>query len=159
MPFLLSDTVGFIRKLPHNLIESFQSTLAEAGESDILLHVVDASHPRFEEHIQVVKETLREIGITNKQVITVFNKFDLLDEDARSYIQQSYFSNENTPAVFVSAREKWNLDALRKLLALAVRDHYRARPQNGYYFLQDDYLIPEINGYEQVEDEVVELED
>ncbi len=83
LPFLLSDTVGFIRKLPHDLVESFKSTLDEVRESDLLLHVVDISHPGFEEQINVVNQTLRELNSTNKPVIMVFNKIDVFSYTAR----------------------------------------------------------------------------
>ncbi len=145
MPFLLSDTVGFIRKLPHHLVESFRSTLAEAQESDILLHVVDAAHPQFEDQIKVVKDTLDSIGIKDKMIITVFNKFDLLDEDTKAYIQRSYHSIENMPSVFISARTRWQIDALRELLTATIVQKYKERPNQNYFFLQD---FEPIEGYE-----------
>ena len=137
MPFLISDTVGFIRKLPHHLIESFRSTLAETQESDILLHVVDASHPQFEDQIKVVKDTLQDIGIKGKTVITVFNKFDLLDEDTKEYIQRSYHSIENMPSVFISAHTRLQIDVLRDLLTQTIVQQYKERPYQNYFFLQD----------------------
>ncbi|OYU97739.1 MAG: GTPase HflX [Bacteroidetes bacterium B1(2017)] len=127
--FLLSDTVGFIRKLPHQLVECFKSTLDEIREADILLHVVDVSHPSFENHIHVVNETLKEIGALNKQVILVFNKIDQLTEpfvlgdetleSKQAYIEQlkkSWMAKENNPAIFISASKKLNIEELREKL-------------------------------------------
>lgn len=150
MPFLLSDTVGFIRKLPHHLVESFQSTLAEAKESDILLHVVDASHPSLEEHIEIVKETMRDIGISGQKVITVFNKADLLDDERKQYLEQSYYGFENSPAIFISAKDDWNIDKLRELLTKEIIADYQSRPQK-YYFLED-YMLEAIFSTEPVEE-------
>ncbi|MEM6265097.1 MAG: GTPase HflX [Bacteroidota bacterium] len=150
LPFLLSDTVGFIRKLPTHLVESFKSTLDEARESDILLHVVDASHPSFEEHIQVVKETLEDIDITGKKVITVFNKFDLLDEETQQTIRDSYYRYDHLPAVFISARAKWNIETLREMLAEEIADMYRKRPANGYHFLE---AYTQLQAYKELEQE------
>lgn len=128
LPFLLSDTVGFIRKLPHQLVESFKSTLDEVRESDILLHVVDISHPNFEEQIEVVKQTLRDIGAGDKPVYLVFNKVDAYsfvekDEDdltpptkenlSLDELMKSWPAKENAPCIFVSARQKINIDKLR----------------------------------------------
>lgn len=124
--FLLSDTVGFIRKLPHQLIESFKSTLDEVVESDLLLHVVDVSHPGFEEQIQVVQETLQEIGAGNKPVIMVFNKIDRyapeathedIFEDQAIYsiedLKKSWMAKEHMPVVFISASEKLNTEDVK----------------------------------------------
>ena len=124
--FLLSDTVGFIRKLPHQLIESFKSTLDEVVESDLLLHVVDVSHPGFEEQILVVNETLQEIGAGNKPIIMVFNKIDQyapeathedIFEDQAIYsiedLKKSWMAKEHMPVVFVSASEKLNTDDVK----------------------------------------------
>ncbi len=132
LPFLLSDTVGFIRKLPHHLIESFKSTLDEVRESDILVHVVDLSHPGFEEQINVVKETLSEIiGGEEKNTIMVFNKIDkytfvekepddLLPptrENINLYeMQQTWMGKINAPCLFISAKQKSNLEAFRRML-------------------------------------------
>lgn len=128
--FLLSDTVGFIRKLPHQLIESFKSTLAEVLEADILLHVVDVSHPGFEEQIDVVRQTLVEIGAADKPVLMVFNKIDQyhpepthedIFEDQAIYdveeLKRSWMAKENNPIVFISAVQKTNLDELKSVLA------------------------------------------
>lgn len=128
LPFLLSDTVGFIRKLPHQLVESFKSTLDEVRESDILIHVVDISHPNFEEQMEVVKETLHEIGVGDKATFIVFNKIDAYtyikkDEDDLSPkgkenlsledLKNSWMAKQNSPCIFLSAREKINLNKLR----------------------------------------------
>lgn len=127
--FLLSDTVGFIRKLPHQLIESFKSTLDEVKEADILLHVVDVSHPQFEEQMQTVNETLQEIGAADKPVITVFNKIDLykpeptdddIFEDETIYdiptLKKTWMAKLNEDVVFLSATENTNVDELRAKL-------------------------------------------
>ncbi|MBC7450808.1 MAG: GTPase HflX [Cytophagales bacterium] len=124
IPFLLTDTVGFIRKLPHGLIESFKSTLDEVREADILLHVVDVSHPAFEEHMQVVQTTLTEIKAGDKTVILVFNKVDQYleqikeDEDALSLqdIDKMYTGKDNENRVFISATQNLNIDKLRAVL-------------------------------------------
>lgn len=133
-PFLLSDTVGFIRKLPTQLIESFKSTLDEVREADLLLHVVDISHPGFEDQINVVNKTLLEIGAGNKPCLMIFNKIDaytfeeydefsLEERSVRNFtleeFQNSWMSKENSPSIFISARDRVNLDALRaKLLQM-----------------------------------------
>lgn len=131
LPFLLSDTVGFIRKLPHHLIESFKSTLDEVRESDILLHVVDIAHPNFEEQIQVVQETLNEITGVEKPTIMVFNKIDkysFVRKDADDLtpptkenlslddLKKTWMARTNEPCIFISAKEKQNLEAFRRLL-------------------------------------------
>ncbi|MCG9880014.1 MAG: GTPase HflX [Bacteroidia bacterium] len=131
--FLLSDTVGFIRKLPHQLVECFKSTLDEIREADILLHVVDVSHPSFENHIHVVNETLKEIGALNKEIILVFNKIDQLKEpfiledetidNKQDYIQQlksSWMAKENYPAIFISAAKKINIDELKEAITSTI---------------------------------------
>ena len=136
-PFLLSDTVGFIRKLPHMLVESFKSTLDEVREADLLLHVVDISHPNFEEHITIVKDTLQEIGADQKPVIMVMNKIDLYNAEEHisyaqndeevdvpttlSQLQRSWMAKENAPAVFISAQKKENIDELRDKLITFVK--------------------------------------
>jgi GTPase len=131
VPFLLSDTVGFIRKLPTLLIESFKSTLAESIEADLLLHVVDISSPNFEEQMSIVKETLLEIGASNKNTILVFNKVDAFrnkEDDffigntgltAREF-EKSWLAKENSPAVFISATKKDNTDSLKAAIATAL---------------------------------------
>jgi GTPase len=124
IPFLLTDTVGFIRKLPHTLIECFKSTLEEVREADILLHVVDISHPAHEEHMQVVRETLQEIGVVDIPMILVFNKADQLKAtegtqetatDVES-LQQVLSYQAHCPTVFVSATQQDNMESLKDLL-------------------------------------------
>lgn len=131
IPFLLSDTVGFIRKLPHHLIESFKSTLAEAREADILLHVIDISHPAFEEQIAVVQQTLRELDVTDKPVIYVFNKIDQLpaEEAKAKHEYLSHYLSENDELVLISALKKINMDELRKVIYEKVKEqHLRIFP-------------------------------
>ncbi|MCB0578052.1 MAG: GTPase HflX [Phaeodactylibacter sp.] len=140
MPFLLSDTVGFIRKLPHHLIESFKSTLDEVRESDILLHVVDIAHPQHEDHIRTVNQTLRELEAIDKPTLLVFNKIDLyrernyddyVDEEARLEIEEGLKGNLrhtfDTDLVFISARTKENLGELRDKLQEMVKEQYLVR--------------------------------
>ncbi|MEQ1678220.1 MAG: GTPase HflX [Chitinophagaceae bacterium] len=139
-PFLLSDTVGFIRKLPHHLVESFKSTLDEVREADILLHVVDISHPAYEEQLGVVNKTLQELNAFEKPTLTIFNKMDLyeantfdewLEESTKQEILEDLrdrWNNETSGnAVFVSALEKRNIDALRQTILEKVRELYRVR--------------------------------
>ena len=147
-PFLLSDTVGFIRKLPHHLVESFKSTLDEVREADILLHVVDASHPRYEEQIAVVNNTLHELKALDKPVITIFNKMDLyekntfdpwLEEEVRAEIlndlKERWENELQGNCVFISATEKRNVDALRATILHKVRELYKVRyPYKTEYF-------------------------
>ena len=142
VPFLLSDTVGFIRKLPHQLVESFKSTLDEVREADILMHVVDISHPNFEEQIKVVKQTLQEIGAGEKPTFMIFNKidaykyveqdeFDLGPKKRENYsleeLKNSWMYKENTPAIFISAREKMHIDKLRNDLYKMVAEIHAGR--------------------------------
>ena len=134
VPFLLSDTVGFIRKLPHALVECFKSTLDETRESDILLHVIDISHPSFEDHIRVVKETIAEIGADDKKVIYIFNKVDLLTKEMQQAAKDSWMGRENMPSIFISAGGKINMQALRKLLTEEVNKFYGNRfPNYGHW--------------------------
>jgi GTPase len=139
-PFLLSDTVGFIRKLPHHLVESFKSTLDEVREADILLHVVDISHPAYEEQLGVVNKTLQEMNAFEKPTLTIFNKMDLyekntfdewLEESTKKEILEDLYERwqreTNGNAVFVAAIEKRNLDTLRKTILDKVRELYRIR--------------------------------
>lgn len=132
VPFLLSDTVGFIRKLPHHLVECFKSTLDEVREADILIHVVDISHPNFEDQIRTVNETLKELGAIDKKVITVFNKIDAfkptqhqIDQQAEPLtlndLKNSWMAKNNSPALFISATKKENLDEFRALLYEEVK--------------------------------------
>lgn len=139
-PFLLSDTVGFIRKLPHHLVESFKSTLDEVKESDILLHVVDVSHPQYEEQMAVVNKTLQELNCQDKPVITVFNKIDLyikntfdewLDDETKSQLldelKQRWMNETRGNCVFISATEKQNIPELRNVIAEKIKALYRIR--------------------------------
>ena len=139
-PFLLSDTVGFIRKLPHHLVESFKSTLDEVREADILLHVVDISHPAYEDQLGVVNKTLQELNAFDKPTLTIFNKMDLyekntfdewLEESTKKEILEDLYERwqreTNGNAVFVAAIEKRNLETLRKTILDKVRELYRIR--------------------------------
>jgi GTP-binding protein HflX len=139
-PFLLSDTVGFIRKLPHHLVESFKSTLDEVREADILLHVVDISHAQYEDQIGVVNKTLQELKAFEKPILTIFNKMDLyeektFDEWLESSVKQEILHDlkekweqlTNNNCVFISALERKNMDALRDLILQRVRDMYQVR--------------------------------
>ena len=148
LPFLLSDTVGFIKKLPHQLVESFKSTLDEVRESDILLHIVDISHPNFEEHIKVVNETLKDIGVKEKPVFLVFNKIDRydhvpyseydIDEKKRENYSldehmSTWMGKENSPCIFISAREKINIGKLKENLYRMVKEIHAGRyPFNNF---------------------------
>lgn len=139
MPFLLSDTVGFIRKLPHHLVESFKSTLDEVRESDILLHVVDVAHPQFEDHVRTVQQTLQELGAAEKPTLMVFNKIDLyreryfddlltiaeraeLETELRERLLHAYGEN-----VFISARTKEGMDDFRERLTRLIKEAYVIR--------------------------------
>ena len=139
-PFLLSDTVGFIRKLPHHLIESFKSTLDEVKESDILLHVVDISHPQYEDQMKVVNNTLNELGCSDKPMITIFNKMDLYEE--RTFdewldpevkegllheLKDRWQNDTQSRCVFVSATERREIDILRTSILNQVREMYTKR--------------------------------
>lgn len=134
IPFLLTDTVGFIRKLPHSLIECFKSTLDEVREADILVHVVDISSPAFREHMDIVKDTLWEIGADDKKVITVYNKVDKLreEEGGQDMIDDfisGFNSSEDKDFVMISAAKKENTTALRKLLFKHIsKVHYTIFP-------------------------------
>jgi GTP-binding protein HflX len=132
VPFLLSDTVGFIRKLPHDLVECFKSTLDEVREADILIHVVDISHPNFEDQIRTVNETLKDIGAIDKKTITVFNKIDAfkplqheMEEQAEPLtlhdFKNSWMAKNNSPAIFISATKKENIEEFRSLLYEEVK--------------------------------------
>ncbi len=150
LPFLLTDTVGFIRKLPTNLIESFKSTLDEVREADILLHVVDISHPAFEEQIQIVEKTLYEIDKTEKPTIIVFNKIDAFsfvekDEDdltprkreniTLEELKQSWMSKLKDSAIFISAKEKENIDELKSLIYEKAKEiHIQRFPYNDFLY-------------------------
>lgn len=151
LPFLLSDTVGFIRKLPHDLVESFKSTLDEVRESDLLVHVVDVSHPGFEEQIKVVEETLRELKSNNKPLIVIFNKIDAFSyiikdvDDLTSVTRENYSLNDlektwmasdkNHRTIFISAKTKENIEELRKLLYDEVKKiNSKKYPYNSFLY-------------------------
>ena len=150
LPFLLSDTVGFIRKLPHSLIESFKSTLDEVRESDILLHIVDISHPNFEEQIEIVQQTLYEIDASDKPVILVFNKIDafkyiLKDSDdltpiikeniSLDELRRTWMAKCNGTCVFISAKENENIEDLKNLLYSKVREiHIERYPYDDFLY-------------------------
>jgi GTPase len=151
-PFLLSDTVGFIRKLPHSLIESFKSTLDEVREADILVHVADISHPDFEEQISVVKQTLVELKAADKPMLMVFNKIDaykpvekdsddltpfLKENLSLEELENSWMAKNNTPALFISATQRENIDELRDLIFREVRKILMTRYPDNQYFAQE----------------------
>ena len=157
LPFLLTDTVGFIRKLPHQLIESFKSTLDETRESDLLVHVVDISHHNFEEHFRTVKQTLNEIGAGDKPVIVVFNKIDAYrpephdphdlapkrpEQFSLEELQRSWMARmDNEECIFISAAERTNIDRLRKLLYDRVKAIHVARyPYESDLLYGDEFL-------------------
>jgi GTP-binding protein HflX len=158
LPFLLSDTVGFIRKLPHDLVESFKSTLDEVREADILLHVVDISHPNFEEQIDVVKQTLHEIDKSEKPTFIIFNKVDaysfiqkddddLTEKTIENYsleeLKNSWMAKNNLPCIFISAKEKQNIETFKTLIYDKVREiHAKRYPYNNFLF--DDSWKQEI---------------
>lgn len=159
LPFLLADTVGFIRKLPHHLVESFKSTLDEVREADLLLHIVDISHPGFEQQIEVVNETLREIDDREKPSILVFNKVDAFthiekeEDDLTPSIRANVSLEElkktwmakGTPSIFISALEKMNFDEFKETLYNEVMKVHVTR------FPYNDFLYPEMD--DEVEDE------
>jgi len=140
LPFLLSDTVGFIRKLPHHLVECFKSTLDEVREADILIHVVDVSHTSFEDQINVVNETLKDLGARDKETIVVFNKIDAyvnpeadeMSEDEKVTLtledfKRSWMAQHNTPSLFISALHKENLEEFKQLLYDKVKALHTVR--------------------------------
>ena len=137
LPFLLTDTVGFIRKLPHHLVESFKSTLDEVRDADVLVHVVDVSHPNFEDHIAVVNATLKDIGALDKPIIVIFNKIDaftyvkkdeddLLPSTRENYsledLKKMWMSNVDHPTVYISAVKKINTDELKDVLYKHIKN-------------------------------------
>ena len=154
LPFLLSDTVGFIRKLPHDLVESFKSTLDEVREADLLLHIVDISHPDFEEQIRVVEKTLADLGCAEKPSMIVFNKVDAYrwtekDEDDLTPVEKENVSLDDLirtwmtrlsgQCMFISAKEKTNYDTLRQVLYNKVRElHVQKYPYNDFLFEKYD---------------------
>ncbi|MAI23234.1 MAG: GTPase HflX [Crocinitomicaceae bacterium] len=142
LPFLVSDTVGFIRKLPHQLIESFKSTLDETRESDLLLHVVDVSHPQFEDHLAIVEATLAEIGSNDKHTMIVFNKVDRIKvepfgstrEDIMDGIRER-FERGDREVIFISAKEKWGMEELREVIFEAVKAiHVKRYPYHNFLY-------------------------
>jgi GTP-binding protein HflX len=151
IPFLLTDTVGFIRKLPTQLVESFKSTLDEVREADLILHIVDISHPSFEDHINSVNTILQEIESDNKPIIMVFNKIDAyqhktIDEDdlitqktklhySLQDWEQTYMKKENEKAVFISALNKDNIEAFKKVVYDTVKEiHITRFPYNDFLY-------------------------
>lgn len=155
LPFLMSDTVGFIRKLPHHLVESFKSTLDEVREADILVHIVDISHSNFEEHKQTVNKIIGEIGAADKKQLLVFNKIDAYtytkkDEDdltprtkennSLNDWKKTWMANENTKTIFISAKQKTNIPELKKLLYNEVKEiHITRFPYNDFYY-SDEFI-------------------
>ncbi len=140
MPFLMSDTVGFIRKLPTHLVESFKSTLDEVRESDILVHVVDISHSHYQDHIATVRNTLKDLGVLDQPTLYVFNKIDkfreknfddLLSEEEREQLEtelrQQLIHQYDSPCVFVSALTKENMDRMRAILGAMIEEQYKIR--------------------------------
>jgi len=155
LPFLLADTVGFIRKLPSDLVESFKSTLDEVREADLLVHVVDISHPDFEEQIRVVEETLKELGCSDKPAMLVFNKIDAytwvekeaddltpmtkenytLDDLKKTWMAKSGENHHYLECLFISAKQKENIDELREILYKRVRElHVQKYPYNDFLY-------------------------
>lgn len=147
LPFLLSDTVGFIRKLPHHLVESFKSTLDEVREADVLIHVVDISHPNFEDHIRAVNETLKDINALDKPTITVFNKIDAfkpaveVDENGEEIkvtledFKNSWMAKNSDPAIFLSATNKTNIEEFKEKLYEVISKLHNARyPYNNLLY-------------------------
>ncbi|PKP34496.1 MAG: GTPase HflX [Bacteroidetes bacterium HGW-Bacteroidetes-17] len=150
LPFLLTDTVGFIRKLPHGLVESFKSTLDEVREADILIHVVDISHPDFEEQIHIVNQTLAEIQVVDKPTLIIFNKIDAFtftqkEEDdltpstkeniTLEELQKSWMAKINTPCLFISATEKENYPEFKELIYREVKEmHVKRFPFNNFLY-------------------------
>lgn len=155
LPFLMADTVGFIRKLPHQLVESFKSTLDETRESDLLIHVVDISHPQFEDHIRTVEATLAEIGAIDKPTILVFNKIDQYPEPPNEEwkwdgeidpamklgdLEKTWMARQDHQCIFISANEKINLHELRDMLYEKVKElHVKRYPYNNFL-----YDIPDV---------------
>ena len=152
LPFLLTDTVGFIRKLPHDLVDSFKSTLDEVREADILFHIVDVSHPEFEEQMQVVNQTLADLGCADKPTVIVFNKMDAYswtEKDADDLtpagkenvslddLMNTWMSRVGDDCIFISARQKTNVEELKALLYKRVRElHVQKYPYNNFLFQQ-----------------------
>jgi GTP-binding protein HflX len=150
LPFLLADTVGFIRKLPTDLVESFKSTLDEVREADLLLHVVDISHPDFEEQIKVVESTLKELDAADKPSMIIFNKIDAyswVEKEADDLtpptrenvtleeLQKTWMAKLNDECIFISAKEKTNIDKMRDIIYKKVRElHVQKYPYNDFLY-------------------------
>ena len=150
LPFLLSDTVGFIRKLPTDLVDSFKSTLDEVREADLLIHVVDISHPDFEEQITVVDKTLADLGCADKPTILVFNKIDAytyVEKDADDLtprtkenitleeLMQTWMAKMHDNCIFISARQKTNIDELKAMFYKKVKElHVQKYPYNDFLY-------------------------
>src|SRR5690606_39188260 len=150
LPYLLSDTVGFIRKLPHYLVECFKSTLDEVREADVLIHVVDISHPYFEDYIVAVNQTLRYLASADKPTITVFNKIDAYSEPAETTeseldvqvaqptlmeFKNSWMAKNADPAVFISATDRMNVEEFRKILYdIVIKMHTARYPYNNLLY-------------------------
>jgi GTPase len=160
LPFLLTDTVGFIRKLPHHLVESFKSTLDEVREADLLVHVVDISHPNFEEQYEVVNKTLLEINKVEKPYIVVFNKTDAFSYKPKEIddltastrenvsleeLEQTWMAKMHDNCIFISAKNKTNLDALRSLFYDRVKEIHVAR------FPYNDFLYPQFSEEDDID--------
>lgn len=157
VPFLMADTVGFIRKLPHHLVESFKSTLDEVREADVILHVVDMSHPNFEEHINVVNETMAEIDKIKKPTFLVFNKIDAFtyvkkDADdltpknrenfSLNELKQMWIAKGDTPCIFISAKDRDNIEEFKEKVYSVVREIHSARfPYNEFLYKDYTYLM------------------
>jgi GTP-binding protein HflX len=154
LPFLLADTVGFIRKLPTDLVDSFKSTLDEVREADLLIHVVDVSHPDFEDQIKVVDKTLLDLGCSDKPQLLVFNKVDAYrwvekDEDdltpatkeniSLDQLMNTWMARMGHDCIFISARERSNIEALKELMYNRVRElHVQKYPYNDFLFQSYD---------------------
>jgi len=150
LPFLLTDTVGFIRKLPHQLVESFKSTLDEVRESDLLVHVVDISNPKFEEQIEIVNKTIIELGVTDKPILIVFNKIDaytftpkeeddltpILPENiSLEELQKTWMAKLDEESIFISALNKTHFDELKDLLYVKIKQLHEVRyPYNNFLY-------------------------
>ena len=154
LPFLLADTVGFIRKLPTDLVDSFKSTLDEVREADLLVHVVDISHPDFEEQIQVVNNTLKDLGAADKPMLLLFNKIDAytwVEKDADDLtpmhkenisladLEKTWMAKSGEDTIFISARERLNIEQLRDTLYKKVRElHVQKYPYNDFLYTIED---------------------
>ena len=157
LPFLLADTVGFIRKLPTDLVDSFKTTLDEVREADMLLHVVDISHPDFEEQLKVVEQTLCDLGCANKPSMVVFNKIDAYSWVEKEEDDLTPMTKENVPllelkrtwmaklgedCIFISAKDKTNIDELREIMYRRVRElHVQKYPYNDFLYQDTDYMF------------------